>query len=63
MSYSNPCTSGCTRRPYFSNPNVSFNGAATGVENQRDNARAGTNTAPIVAAFRAPQIIFANGFE
>lgn len=63
MSYSNPCTSGCTRRPHFSNPNVSFNGAPTGIADQRDNARAGTNTAPIVAAFRAPQIIFANGFE
>jgi hypothetical protein len=63
MSYSNPCTSGCTRRPHFSNPNVSFNGAPTGIADQRDNARAGTNTAPIVAAFRAPQLIFANGFE
>lgn len=63
MSYSNPCTSGCTRRPYFSNPNVSFNGAPTGIADQRDNARAGNHTAPIVAAFRIPQYIFADQFE
>jgi hypothetical protein len=63
MSYSNPCTSGCPRRPYFSNPNVSFNGAPTGVADQRDNARAGNDTAPIVAAFRVQPLIFADGFE
>lgn len=63
MSYANPCTSGCTRRPYFSNPNVSFNGAPTGIADERDNARAGDNTAPIVAAFRLSQVIFGNGFE
>jgi hypothetical protein len=64
MSYSNPCTSGCTRRPYFSNPAVNFNGAPTGVADQRDNARAGSQTAPIVAAFRTtPTTVFANGFE
>lgn len=63
MSYSNPCTSGCTRRPYFSNPSVSFNGAATGIADQRDNARAISNTARIVAAFRQGDAIFANGFE
>ncbi|MCU0755392.1 MAG: M12 family metallo-peptidase [Xanthomonadales bacterium] len=63
MSYSNPCTSGCTRRPYFSNPAVSFNGAATGVADQRDNARAISNTARIVAGFRVGEVIFANGFD
>lgn len=64
MSYATPCTSGCTRRPYFSNPNVSFQGAATGVTNQRDNARAGNQTAAIVAQFRASlDTMFANGFE
>lgn len=62
MSYSNPCTSGCTRRPYFSNPAVSFNGAPTGVADQRDNARAISNTARIVAGFRQGDAIFANGF-
>jgi hypothetical protein len=64
MSYSNPCTSGCTRRPYFSNPNVNFNSVPTGVTNQRDNARAGDNVGPTVARFRtALASIFSNGFE
>ena len=52
MSYSDPCTSGCTRRPYFSNPNVIFNGAPTGINNARDNARSINNTADVVAAYR-----------
>lgn len=52
MSYSNQCTSGCTRVAHFSNPDITHNGVATGIANQRDNARAGDNTAPIVAAFR-----------
>lgn len=64
LSYSTECTAGCTRRPYFSNPNVVFQGAATGIADQRDNARAGNQTAAIVAAFRAGAWeSFANGFE
>ncbi len=65
MSYSNNCTSGCTRVPYFSNPNVTYNAAPTGIANQRDNARAGNTTAPDVANFRAANTnsIFSNGFE
>lgn len=64
MSYSNPCTAGCPRRPYFSNPAVSFNGAPTGIADQRDNARAGNLTAPNVALFRVSVgVLFANGFE
>ena len=65
MSYSNNCASGCTRVPYFSNPNVSYNSVATGIANQRDNARAGNTTAPDVANFRAANTnsIFLNGFE
>lgn len=65
MSYSNNCTSGCTRVPYFSNPNVSYNSVATGIADQRDNARAGNTTAPDVANFRAANTnsIFSNGFE
>lgn len=64
LSYSTECTQGCTRRPYFSNPNVVFQGAATGIADQRDNARAGNQTAAIVAAFRAGAWeSFANGFE
>lgn len=52
MSYSNPCTSGCTRRPYFSNPAISFNGFPTGIENLRDNARSINGTADAIAGYR-----------
>jgi hypothetical protein len=62
MSYASPCSGGCTRRPYFSNPDVLFTGIATGVADQRDNARAGNQTAAIAAAFRS-NVLFTNGFE
>jgi len=52
MSYVDPCTSGCTRRPYFSNPSVIFNDNPTGVENSRDNARMINATADWVANYR-----------
>ncbi|MBK8810988.1 MAG: hypothetical protein IPN69_09690 [Acidobacteria bacterium] len=52
MSYVDPCTSGCTRRPYFSNPAVFFNGFATGIENARDNARSINLTADAIANYR-----------
>ena len=52
MSYVNPCTSGCTRVAYFSNPNVIFNGVPTGIENARDNARSINNTADWIANYR-----------
>lgn len=52
MSYVDPCTSGCTRVAYFSNPNVIFNGAATGINNARDNARSINNTADAIAGYR-----------
>ncbi len=52
MSYSTPCTSGCTRRPYFSNPSVTFNNAPTGIESTRDNARLINATADWVANYR-----------
>jgi peptidyl-Asp metalloendopeptidase len=64
MSYANNCAGGCTRAPYFSNPNVSYRSAPTGIADQRDNARAGNITAPDVANFRASLgIVFASGFE
>ena len=64
MSYSNNCVGGCGRVPYFSNPNVSYLGAPTGIADQRDNARAGNTTAPDVANFRAAlAVLFRNGFE
>ena len=52
MSYADPCTSGCTRFPYFSNPSVVFRGFATGLDNARDNARSINNTADVIAAYR-----------
>lgn len=52
MSYSDPCTSGCTRRQYFSNPSIVFNGVPTGIDNQRDNARSMENTADFIANYR-----------
>lgn len=52
MSYVNPCPSGCTRRPYFSNPDVGFNGLPTGIDNARDNARSLNNTADAIANYR-----------
>ena len=65
LSYSSQCTNGCTRRPYFSNPDVMFNGLPTGVEDERDNARSLEQTAPIAVDFRprVPDLIFADGYE
>ena len=52
MSYVDPCANGCTRRPYFSNPNVEFNGFPTGIDNARDNARSINNTADSISNYR-----------
>ncbi len=52
MSYSNPCTSGCTRRAYFSNPEIYFAGSATGIDNARDNARSINLTADPISNYR-----------
>lgn len=52
MAYANQCTGGCARVAYFSNPSVIYNGFATGITNQRDNARVLNNTAFTVANFR-----------
>jgi len=65
MSYQ--CPSGnCTRRAYFSNPDVSYQGQPTGIADQRDNARTGDLVYDIVRAFR-PRVeltsIFGDGFE
>lgn len=52
MSYSSPCPGGCPRQPHFSSPEVRYNGLPTGVDDERDNARTATLTAPIIARFR-----------
>lgn len=60
MSYNNQCADSgvvCTRIPYWSNPDVLYGGAATGVpegsSNAADNRKALNNTAVTVANFRA----------
>lgn len=52
MAYVNPCSSGCARAPYFSNPSVIFNSVPTGIANARDNARSINNTADAIAGYR-----------
>ncbi|HKX84346.1 MAG TPA: M12 family metallo-peptidase, partial [Pyrinomonadaceae bacterium] len=52
MSYVDPCPNGCTRRPYFSNPAVSYLGFPTGIHDARDNARLINNTADVIANYQ-----------
>lgn len=52
MSYSDPCPNGCTRRPYFSNPEIFLSGFPTGIDNARDNARLINLTADVIANYR-----------
>ncbi len=52
MSYVDPCTSGCTRVPYFSNPNIIYLGQPTGIDNARDNARLINLTADSISNYR-----------
>ena len=65
MSYSAQCANGCSRRQYYSNPDVQYNGLDTGIEETRDNARTLRQTAAIVADFRPPanDTIFEDGYE
>lgn len=65
MSYSAQCNSGCTRRQYFSNPDIQFNNLDTGIEDERDNARTLGQTIDIAVDFRVPNndIIFENSYE
>lgn len=56
MSYSNQCTGGCRRAPYFSNPGISHQNRATGITDQRENHRTITLTAPVVTDFRPPAV-------
>lgn len=53
MSY--PGTCGCTRIPYFSNPNVFYAGYSTGIADQRDNARTANVTITAISGFRGAQ--------
>lgn len=49
---SSPCPSGCPRVGHFSNPDIFFQGIATGIANERDNARTSDISAPFVANWR-----------
>jgi peptidyl-Asp metalloendopeptidase len=65
MSYQ--CPSGnCTRRAFFSNPDVSYQDLPTGIADQRDNARSGDLVFEIIRDFR-PRVeltsVFVDGFE
>lgn len=63
LSYSNPCTTAnCTRRPYFSNPLVSYMGQPTGIADQRDNARNMGLVTDTVANWRIKTIL-RHGFD
>jgi len=56
MSYANVANGcvGCVRVPYFSNPNVSYNGWTTGILGSRDNSRVLETTDLDVSNYRAP---------
>lgn len=61
MAYNDKCAASsvtCTRVPHFSNPDVTYSGAPTGIAQGNpepaDNAQTLDNTAGTVAAFRSP---------
>lgn len=62
MSYSNQCTSGCTRVTQWSNPEVIFMGEPTGIADERDNCRASGHSDGCVTDYRFGGL-FADGFE
>lgn len=62
MSYACPTSPSCTRRMYFSNPDVSYMGRPTGIVGARNNARIGNYVADLVANFRI-KTIMRNGFD
>jgi len=67
MAYATGCGSPCTRVIHFSNPNVTYGGAATGVSQasaeSADNAATINYTRTEMAAFRATVYVFKDGFE
>ncbi len=64
MSYSAPCTMGCTRRMYYSNPDVMFDSLATGAVDEKDNVRTLEQTTLITVNFKESiNSIFSNSFE
>ena len=49
MAYN--CSGGCTRQLFWSNPDKTYNGVATGTSSASDNARVLNETASVMAAF------------
>lgn len=62
MSYTDPCSSGCTRVAHFSNPAVTFTGIPTGVLNERDNHQVINNSAFTVSQFRSAGCVAPGAF-
>ena len=52
MSYDNSCDNGCQRILYWSNPNVTYNGYATGTTTYENNARVWNERAGTVGTFK-----------
>jgi hypothetical protein len=52
MAYN--CSSNCTRQLFWSNPNKTYGGTATGTNSLSDNARVLNATAATMAAFKSP---------
>lgn len=52
MAYAN-CCNGCKRIPYWSNPDVSYQGVAMGTKERENNARVLNETAVRVSAYRS----------
>ncbi|WP_199608759.1 pre-peptidase C-terminal domain-containing protein [Flocculibacter collagenilyticus] len=55
MAYN--CSSGCTRQLFWSNPNRTHQGRATGTASSSDNTRVLNNTAAEMAAFRGGVVV------
>jgi hypothetical protein len=57
MAYDDQCIAltffTCPRLPYFSNPNVTYGGVATGTASYKNNALTLNNTAKAIAAYKA----------
>lgn len=62
LSYACPSGPSCSRRMYFSNPDVSYMGRPTGIPDERNNARVGNYTSQLIANFRI-KTIMRHGFD
>lgn len=62
LSYNCPSGPSCTRRMYFSNPDIAYLGRPTGIVGARNNARIGNYVSDLVANFRIKTIL-RHGFD